>query len=153
LRWPQFSRLAAYRSPPMLPRLTAADMAADTAADMAAVTLAADMVAVTLAAVTLVAVTLVADTLADTLRADISGPGTDPAHGSWLGVDPHTSGLHFTGAHSACVDTAGISGMAIGGTTALARAGYGRTITASTCGPATKILEHDLGELNWSSQL
>jgi hypothetical protein len=102
----------------------------------------------TLVADTLAADTLVADTLADTLRADISGLGTDPAHGSRLGVDPHTSGLHFTGAHSARVDTGGISGVAVGGTTALARAGYGRTITASTCGPATEILERHLGELN-----
>jgi hypothetical protein len=119
----------------MLPRLTAVVMAADMAADTAAV--------------------MVVDTLVvDTLVADISGPGTDPAHGSWLDVDPpYTSGMDFTGAHSACVDTSGISGMAAGGITALARAGYGRTITASTCGSATEILERHFGDLNWSSQL
>jgi hypothetical protein len=39
------------------------------------------------------------------------------------------------------VDTAGISGTAVGGITALARAGYGRNITASTCGSAIKVLQ------------
>jgi hypothetical protein len=132
LRWPQFSRLAAYRLPPMLPRLTAVVMAADT----------------------LVVDILVVDILvADILVADISGLGTDRAHGSWLDLDPpHTSGMDFTGTHSACADTGGISGMAVGGITALVRAGYGPTITASTCGSATKILERHFGNLNWSAQ-
>src|SRR5215471_17082278 len=96
------------------------------------------------------AVVMAADTLvADTLRPGILGLGRGPARGSWLGVDPpFTSGRGFTGAHSACVDTGGISGMAVGGITALARAGYGRTITASTCGPATKVLERHFGDLN-----
>jgi hypothetical protein len=102
----------------------------------------------------LTAAVMVADTLVvDILVADISGLGTDRAHGSWLDVDPpYTSGIHFTGAHSACVDTDGISGMAVGGITALVRAGYGPTITASTCGSATKILERQFGDLNWSAQ-
>jgi hypothetical protein len=115
----------------MLPRLTAVDTALVMAAD-----------------------TLVADILeADTLVADISGLGTDWAHGSWLDVDPpYTSGTDFTGAHSACVDTGGISGMAVGGITALVRAGYGPAITASTCGSATKILERHFGDLYWSAQ-
>src|SRR6202030_4669224 len=39
------------------------------------------------------------------------------------------------------VDTAAISGTAVGGITALARAGYGRNITASTCGSAIKVLQ------------
>jgi hypothetical protein len=86
--------------------------------------------------------------VADTLVADISGH-TDRAHGSWLDLDPpYTSGMDFTGAHSACVDTGGISGMAVGGIMALVRAGYGPTITASTCGSATKILERHFGALN-----
>jgi hypothetical protein len=103
--------------------------------------------AVVMAAATLVAATLVADTLvaADTLRPDISGLGT-----SRLGAGPpYTSGLDFTGAHSR-VDTGGISGMAVGGITASARAGYGRTITVSMCGPATKVLERHSGDLNRS---
>ena len=138
----------------MLPRLTAvADTAvADTAAVMAADILVADISVVD----TSVVDTLVVDTLvvADTLRPDISGLGTDPAQGSWLGVDPpSTSGPDFTHAHSSWVDTGGISGMAVGGITALARAGYGRTITASMCGLATKVLERHFGDLNPSSQL
>jgi hypothetical protein len=121
----------------MLPRLTAA---VDTAAVMAADT-----------AVAMVADTSVADTLAvaDTLRPDISGPGT-----SRLGAGPpYTSGLDFTRAHSSGVDTGGIFGMAVGGITASARAGYGRTITASMCGPATKGSGSHSGDPNRSSQL
>jgi hypothetical protein len=117
---------AAYRSPPMLLRLTAA------------------------------ADTLVVDTLAvaDTLRPDISGPGTDRGQEWWFGVDPrYTSGLDFTRAHSPWEDTSGISGMAAGGITALARAGYGRTITASICGLATNGPERHFDDLNSSSQL
>jgi hypothetical protein len=84
---------------------------------------------------------------ADTLVADISGLGTERAHGSWLDMDPpYTSGMDFTGAHSAYLDTGGISGMAVGGITALVHAGYGPTITASTCGAATKILGHHFGD-------
>jgi hypothetical protein len=118
----------------MLPRLT---VVADTAAVMAADILVVDTLVV-----------------ADTLRPDISGLGTDLAHGSWLGVDPPcTSGPDFTRAHSSWVDTGGISGMAVGGLTALARAGYGRTITASMYGPATKVPERHFGDPNWWSQL
>src|SRR6266850_2434543 len=40
--------------------------------------------------------------------------------------------------HTSRSDTTDTSGTAVGGITALARAGYGRTITASTCGPAIK---------------
>jgi hypothetical protein len=145
----------------MLLRLTAA--AAMAAAAMAAAdtlvvdTLVVDTLVVdTLAVDTLAVDTLAVDTLAvaDTLRPDISGPGTDRVHKRWFGVDPpYTSGLDFTRAHSPCVDTSGISGMAGGGITALARAGYGRTITASMCGLATKVLERHFGDLNPSSRL
>jgi hypothetical protein len=110
----------------------------------------------TLVVDTLVVDTLVVDTLvvAYTLRPDISGVGTDPAHRPWLGVEPPcTLGPDFTRAHSPWVDTGGISGMAVGGITALARAGYGRTITASMCGPATKVPQRQFGDPNWSSQL
>jgi hypothetical protein len=115
-----------------------------------AVVMAVVMEVVT-AADTLVVDTLVADTLAvaDTLRPDISGLGT-----SSLGAGPpYTSGLDFTRAHSSRVVTDGISGMAVGGITASARAGYGRTITASMCGPANNVPECHSGDLNRSSQL
>jgi hypothetical protein len=127
----------------MLLRLTAA---ADTVADTAVATLAAG---------TLVVDTSVVDTsvVADTLRPDISGLGTDRAREWWFGVDPpYTSGLDLTRAHSR-VDTSAISGMAVGGITALARAGYGRTIPASMCGLATKVLERHFGDLNGSPPL
>jgi hypothetical protein len=79
---------------------------------------------------------------ADKLGLVASRPGAGEAHPPWLGVDPdrvsvrcQDSGL----ALSPPVDTVAISGTAVGGTTALARAGYGQTITASTCGPAIKV--------------
>ena len=61
---------------------------------------------------------------------------------SWLDLDPvHTSRPDIETVHTSRLDTAAISGTAVGGITALARAGYGRTITASTCGPAIKALQ------------
>jgi hypothetical protein len=60
---------------------------------------------------------------------------------SWLDLDPvRTSGLDIETVHTSRLDTVAISGTAVGGITALARAGYGLTITASTCGPAIKVL-------------
>ena len=60
---------------------------------------------------------------------------------SWLDLDPvRTSRLDIETVHTSRLDTAATSGTAVGGITALARAGYGRTITASTCGPAIKAL-------------
>jgi hypothetical protein len=59
-----------------------------------------------------------------------------------LDMDPvHTSRLVIGPMHTSQVDTAAISGTAVGGITALARAGYGRNITASTCGSAIKVLQ------------
>ena len=61
---------------------------------------------------------------------------------SRLDLDPvHTSRLDIETVHTSRLDTTAISGTAVGGITALARAGYGRTITASTCGPAIKALQ------------
>ena len=61
---------------------------------------------------------------------------------SWLDLDPvHTSRLDIETVHTSRLDTTAISGTAVGGITVLARAGYGRTITASTCGPAIKALQ------------
>jgi len=58
---------------------------------------------------------------------------------SWLDLDPvHTSRLDIETVHTSRLDTTAISGTAVGGITALVRAGYGRTITASTCGHAIK---------------
>ena len=50
----------------------------------------------------------------------------------------HSSRVNIAHGHSSQVGIAAISGTAVGGITALARAGYGRTFTASTCGPAIK---------------
>jgi len=61
---------------------------------------------------------------------------------SWLDLDPvRTSRLDIETVHTSRLDTTAISGTAVGGITVLARAGYGRTITASTCGPAIKALQ------------
>jgi hypothetical protein len=61
---------------------------------------------------------------------------------SWLDLDPvHTSRLDIETVHTSHSDTTATSGTAVGGITALARAGYGRTIMASTCGPAIKALQ------------
>jgi hypothetical protein len=58
----------------------------------------------------------------------------------WSGLDPvRTSRLDIGPVHTSRVDTAAISGTAVGGITALARAGYGRTFTASTCGSAIEM--------------
>ena len=66
---------------------------------------------------------------------------SSPLDTSWLDLDPvHTSRLDIETVHTSRLDTAAISGTAVGGITALARAGYGRNITASTCGPAIKVL-------------
>src|SRR6266436_6736660 len=82
----------------------------------------------------------VVDTSAvDTLWRHTSRLDTSRLDTSWLDMDPvHTSRLDIETVYTSRVDTAAISGTAVGGITALARAGYGRTFTASTCGPATK---------------
>ena len=54
---------------------------------------------------------------------------------------------------SSQVDTVAISGTAVGGTTALARAGYGQTITASTCGHAIKVSDTPSLNILWSPVL
>jgi len=79
---------------------------------------------------------------ADTLRPGTSWLGMDPAHASRSGMDPvYASRPGIAPVPSSRVDTAAISGTAVGGTTALARAGYGRTFTASTCGGAIEVLQ------------
>ena len=78
----------------------------------------------------------------DMSRLDMSRLDTSRLDTSWLDMDPvHTSRLDIEPVHTSRVDTAAISGTAVGGITALARAGYGRSITASTCGPAIKALQ------------
>jgi hypothetical protein len=62
-----------------------------------------------------------------------------PLHSSQVRIAArHSSRVNVAHGHSSQVGIAAISGTAVGGITALARAGYGRTITASTCGPAIK---------------
>jgi len=62
-----------------------------------------------------------------------------PLHSSQVRIAArHSSRVNIAHGHSSQVGIAAISGTAVGGITALARAGYGRTITASTCGPAIK---------------
>jgi len=67
--------------------------------------------------------------------------GHGPGPPLWLGVDPdrvYMSRQDIAPTYLSPADTAAISGMAVGGITALARAGYGRTTTMSTYGPAAK---------------
>src|SRR6267378_240229 len=115
----------------MLPRNTAAVVvvaAVDTSVEAAADTLV--VVAVDTSVVA-----------ADTLPVDASRLGMGQAPPLWLGVDPdrvYMSRQDIAPTHLSPADTAAISGMAVGGITALARAGYGRTTTVSTCGPAAK---------------
>ncbi len=62
-----------------------------------------------------------------------------PLHSSQVRIAArHSSRVNIAHGHSSQVGIAAISGTAVGGITALARAGYGRTITASTCGHAIK---------------
>jgi hypothetical protein len=62
-----------------------------------------------------------------------------PLHSSQVGIAArHSSQVNIAPGYSSQADTTAISGTAVGGITALARAGYGRTITASTCGRAIK---------------
>ncbi len=78
---------------------------------------------------------------ADTLPVDASRLGMGRAAPLWLGVDPdrvYMSRQDIAPTHLSPANTAAISGMAVGGITALARAGYGRTTTVSTYGPAAK---------------
>jgi hypothetical protein len=70
-------------------------------------------------------------------RLDISLLDTSRLDSSRL----DTSRLDIETVHTSRLDTTATSGTAVGGITALARAGYGRTITASTCGPAIKALQ------------
>jgi hypothetical protein len=75
--------------------------------------------------------------LLDTLRLDNSRLDT-----SWLDLDPvHTSPLDIETAHTSRLDTTATSGTAVGGIMALARAGYGRTITTNTCWPVIEVLQ------------
>jgi hypothetical protein len=80
----------------------------------------------------------------DTLWPHPSGLDTWRLHTSrldtsWLDMDPvRTLGMDIEAMYTSRVDTTAISGTAVGGITALVHAGYGRTITASTCGPAIK---------------
>ncbi len=107
-------------------------------ADMAAAGTAVAAADTAVVSVVDTAVVSVVDTSAvDTLRPDMSRPDT-----SWSGMDPvYTSRLEIAPACTSRADTAAISGTAVGGITALARAGYGRMFTASTCGGAIKILQ------------
>jgi hypothetical protein len=85
------------------------------------------------------AVAVVDTSEVDTLWPHLSRPDTSRLDTSWLDMDPvRTSGMDIEARYTSRVDTTAISGTAVGGITALVRAGYGRTITASTCGPAIK---------------
>jgi len=123
----------------MLPRNTAAVVvvaAADTLVVVAVDTLVVAAVAILAAAA--VDTSVVA---ADTLPVDASRLGMGRAAPLWLGVDPdrvYMSRQDIAPTHLSPANTAAISGMAVGGITALARAGYGRTTTVSTYGPAAK---------------
>ncbi len=80
-----------------------------------------------------------AGAVVDTWEVDTLWPDTSRLDTSWSDMDPvYTSRLDVQPVHTSRADTGAISGTAVGGITALARAGYGRTITASTCGPAIK---------------
>jgi hypothetical protein len=107
---------------------------------MAAVAVMAAAVAISAADTSLVAHTsAVVDT--SVVVADTSSLGMDQAHALRSGMGrAYTSGLDFVAVYLRA-DTDAISGTAVGGITASARAGYGRTITASTCGPAIKVLQ------------
>jgi hypothetical protein len=96
----------------------------------------------------------------DTLGPHTLWLGMDPVLTLWLGMGPvrtpslgmdpvHTSRLDIAAVHTSRVDTAAISGTAVGGITALARAGYGRTFTPSTCGPAIKVLQRHFTSLDF----
>jgi hypothetical protein len=108
---------------------------------MAAVAVMAAAVAISeVADTSVVAHTSVADTSAAHIL-DTSSLGMDQAHALRSGMGrAYTSGLDFVAVYLRA-DTDAISGTAVGGITASARAGYGRTITASTCGPAIKVLQ------------
>jgi hypothetical protein len=109
---------------------------------------AVDMAAVDMAAVVDTSEEAVVDTSAvDTLWPRQSHLDTSRLHTLhpdmlWSDLDPvRTSRLGIEAMNTSRVDTAAISGTAVGGITALARAGYGRTFTASTCGRAIKVLQ------------
>jgi hypothetical protein len=128
----------------MLPPPTAV-AAADMVVEAVAVAVAADTVVeavvVEAAAVGTLAVAAV-DTPADTSAVDPLQQHTSVLDTSRLDMDPaHTSRLAIGPMYTSQVDTAAISGTAVGGITALARVGYGRNITASTCGSAIKALQ------------
>src|SRR6266446_6119510 len=104
----------------------------------------ADMVAavVDMAVAGSTAVAVVDTSEVDTLWPHLSRPDTSRLDTSWLDMDPvRTSGMDIEAMYTSRVHTTAISGTAVGGITALVRAGYGRTITASTCGPAIKALQ------------
>jgi hypothetical protein len=83
------------------------------------------------------AVAVVDTSEVDTLWPHLSRLDTSRLDTSWLDT-VRTSGMDIEAMYTSRVDTTAISGTAVGGITALVRAGYGRTITASTCGPAIK---------------
>jgi hypothetical protein len=80
-----------------------------------------------------------------TSGVDAVGPegswlGVGQAQPLWLGAQPDLVHVSRPALVHSLVDIAAISGTAVGGITALARAGYGRIITATTCGPVIKVL-------------
>jgi hypothetical protein len=119
-------------------------VAADTSVVAAADTLvvvAADTLVVAAVAILAVAAVDTSVVAADTLPVDASRLGMGQAPPLWLGVDPdrvYVPRQDIAPTHLSPANTAAISGMAVGGITALARAGYGRTTTVSTYGPAAK---------------
>src|SRR5713101_6811063 len=131
----------------MLPRNTAAVVvvaAADTLVVAAAATLvvlAVDTLVVAAVAILAAAAVDTSVVAADTLPVDASRLGMGRPAPLWLGVDPdrvYMSRQDIAPTPLSPANTAAISGLAVGGITALARAGYGRTTTVSTYGPAAK---------------
>jgi hypothetical protein len=115
---------------------------ADAAVVEAAITAAVVGAGITSAAAAGTSAVVAVDTPADTSAVDLLRPHTSVRDTSRLDMDPvRTSRLDIGPMYTSQVDTAGISGTAVGGITALARAGYGRNITASTSGSAIKVLQ------------
>jgi hypothetical protein len=116
------------------------DMVAAVAGSTAVAVVGFTAVAVGFKAAGFVPAVAVVDTLWPHLsRPDTSRLDSSRLDTSWLDMDPvRTLRMGIEAKYTSRVDTTAISGTAVGGITALVRAGYGRTITACTCGPAIK---------------
>ena len=101
----------------------------------------ADMVVVDMAVVDM-AVAAAVDTSAGMLAVDTLWPPPALLAMLWSDLDRvYASRPGIAPVYSSRMDIAAISGTAVGGTTALARAGVGRTSMASTFGCAIRALQ------------